>query len=63
MTNSFRVSTTLLLLGIMGTVLAWLTTSMFLVEVSLGQFVIIEILISLFHSFYNRAKKELKPIK
>ncbi len=39
---------------IIGVLLSWLLINTFLITISLGQFIIIELIISLFHNIYNK---------
>jgi hypothetical protein len=54
----------LLLLAILGTVLGYMSLNLFIVTVSFMQYIGIEIVLSLLHWMYNRAKQDLinKPI-
>jgi hypothetical protein len=56
--------TILLLLAILGTVLGYMSLNLFIVTVSFVQYICIELVLSLLHWMYNRAKKDLinKPI-
>jgi hypothetical protein len=56
--------TMLLLLAILGTVLGYMSLNLFIVTVSFMQYIGIEIVLSLLHWMYNRAKQDLinKPI-
>jgi hypothetical protein len=56
--------TMLLLLAILGTILGYMSLNLFIVTVSFMQYIGIEIVLSLLHWMYNRAKQDLinKPI-
>jgi hypothetical protein len=63
MIPSLRISTLMLGLAILGTVLSWFIINLFVVTITIGHFVIIEIIISVFHHMYNRAKEQCKQQK
>jgi hypothetical protein len=54
----------LLLLAILGTVLGYFTVNSLIVHVTVLQYILIELILSLMHWMYNRAKEDLinKPI-
>ncbi len=43
-------------LAVLGTVLGWMATDIFIVTVTVWQFLFIEVIITLFHEMYNLAK-------
>ena len=49
----------LLILAIVGTVIGWEIVNSYVMEISFGEFFIIELIISCMHGLYNRAKKDL----
>jgi len=63
MTNKIITSTFLLGLALLGTLLSWGFINLFIVDVTLWHFIIIELVISIFHGFYNKAKNQYKPVK
>ena len=46
-------------LAVLGTVLGWLATDMFIITIGIWQFLFIELIITLFHEIYNLAKVEI----
>jgi hypothetical protein len=46
-------------LAVLGTVLGWLATDMFIITIGIWQFLFIELIITLFHEMYNLAKVEI----
>lgn len=54
----------LLLTGILGSILCYYIVDMFILHISVKQYVLIEFVLSLIHWMYNIAKKDLikKPI-
>lgn len=54
----------LFLLGILGTVLGFFMVNTFILQITFGQYILVEIILSLLHWMYNKAKKDLinKPI-
>lgn len=46
-------------LAVLGTVLGWVATDMFIITIGIGQFLFIELIITLFHEMYNLAKIEI----
>ena len=44
-------------LALFGTYLGWSITNTFVLDIQLIQFIFIEVIISVFHGFYNKAKK------
>jgi len=63
MKNKALFSTFLLFIAILSTLLAWSVTNIFVVEISLWHFIVIEAVISISHGFYNKIKEQYKPIK
>ena len=63
MRDRFVTSTALLITAFIGTCAGWAFTNMFLLKVTLFQFFIIEVVISIFHALYNKAKRNLNLIK
>jgi hypothetical protein len=49
----------LIVFAIIGTVFSWVITDNFIVAVSIGQFLLIELIITVMHELYNFAKKEM----
>ena len=49
----------LLIIAIVQTIFGWVVIKEFIIVMSLGQFIIVEILISILHGMYNRAKRDL----
>ncbi len=49
----------LIVFAIIGTVISWTVTDNFIVAVSIGQFLLIELIITLMHELYNFAKKDI----
>lgn len=43
-------------LAVLGTVLGWMFTDVFIVTLTVWQFLFIEVIITLFHEMYNLAK-------
>jgi hypothetical protein len=49
----------LIVFAIIGTVISWTVTDNFIVAVNIGQFLLIELIITLMHELYNFAKKDI----
>jgi hypothetical protein len=49
----------LIVFAIIGTLISWVVTNNFIVAVSIGQFLLIELIITVMHELYNVAKKEI----
>lgn len=49
----------LLIIAIVQTIFGWVVIKEFIMIMSLGQFIVIEVLISILHGMYNKAKKDL----
>ena len=49
----------LLIIAIVQTIFGWVVIKEFIMIMSLGQFIVIEILVSILHGMYNKAKKDL----
>jgi hypothetical protein len=54
-----RNKKSLIVTAILGTTLGWLITNLFILEISIYQYIIIEVMISLFHELYNRQKLQI----
>jgi len=63
MRSKTEFSTFLLFIAVIGTILAWCITDLFIITISFWQFFLIELVISIFHAFYNKAKNQYKPVK
>jgi hypothetical protein len=48
----------LLLAAVVGTVLSYYIVSRFIIEISFLRYIVLELVIALFHSLYNRLKLE-----
>lgn len=48
---------TLPLLAIVGTITGWYITNLFIIDISLGEFFMIELIVSFNHYLYNLSKK------
>jgi hypothetical protein len=48
----------LLLAAVVGTVLSYYIVSRFIIEISFLRYIVVELVIALFHSLYNRLKLE-----
>jgi len=54
-----KIKLLLVVLAIMGSVMGWLITDFFIISIGFGQFLLIEIIITVFHGLYNLAKKDI----
>jgi hypothetical protein len=54
-----RNKKSLIVTAILGTTLGWLITNLFILEISIYQYIIIEVMISLFHELYNQKKLQI----
>jgi len=61
--HSLVNSTLLLGLALSGTILGWYIVNLFFVTITLWHFILIEVVISVFHGFYNKAKERCKLLK
>jgi hypothetical protein len=52
----------LLFLAIIGTLLGYYITDLFIVNIALWQFIIIELVISIFHEIYNVGKERITNV-
>jgi hypothetical protein len=43
-------------LAVVGSVIAYFTVNTFIVPITIGQYILIEIIISILHAMYNKAK-------
>ena len=51
--------TQLFLFAIIGTLLAWVITDNFIITIGIGQFLLIELIITIMHEIYNLAKVDI----
>ena len=49
----------LIIIAIIGSLFGYTIINMFVIEISFGKFLIIELIISLLHELYNQAKSKL----
>ena len=49
----------LIIIAIIGSLFGYTIINMFVIEISFGKFLIIELIISLLHELYNQAKNKL----
>ena len=49
----------LIIIAIIGSLFGYTIINMFVIEMSFGKFLIIEVIISLLHELYNKAKSKL----
>lgn len=49
----------LIIIAIIGSLFGFTIVNMFIIEISIGQFFLIEVIISLLHELYNQAKSKL----
>jgi len=52
----------LLFLAIIGTLLGYYITDLFIVNMALWQFIVIELVISIFHEIYNIGKERINNV-
>ena len=49
----------LIVLAIVGTLVAWIITDNFIITIGIGQFLLIELTITIMHELYNLAKEDI----
>lgn len=49
----------LIVLAIIGTLVAWVVTNNFIITIGIGQFLLIELTITVMHELYNLAKADI----
>lgn len=49
----------LIMIAIIGSLFGFTIVNMFIIKISIGQFFLIEVIISLLHELYNQAKSKL----
>jgi hypothetical protein len=49
----------LVVLAVIGTALGWMITDSFIITIGIGQFLLIELIITVFHELYNLAKLDI----
>jgi hypothetical protein len=49
----------LIIIAIIGTTLGWIITDNFIVAISIGQFLLIELVITIMHELYNQVKSDV----
>lgn len=49
----------LIVIAIVGSLFGYAIVNLFIIEISLGRFFLIEVIISLLHELYNKAKNKL----
>jgi hypothetical protein len=49
----------LIAIAIIGTVLGWTATNTFIVDVTIGRFIMIELIITVLHEMYNLVKMDI----
>jgi hypothetical protein len=54
-----KIKLLLLVLAIIGTIMGWMITDSFIISIGLGQFLLIELIITVFHGLYNIAKRDV----